>query len=344
MGYGSILSRSRKASSFYPTIRIVGVTGDKIPTIQKGNAVAISEAVGSNYIAKPWAFGEYEVKVDGVTIAKVNVTQLIEYSVAAPSSVLNNCSWEVIRLIADQGAGANYWNVGDTKSIVLNGTVQGYTFSNLSINAFIVGFDHNSNIEGSNRIHFQIGKIGSTAVALCDNQYDTWGHSTGFQMGSANTNVGGWEKSYMRGSVLGGYNNPANPLASSLLATFPSELRAVMKIVSKYTDNVGGGSGNVQSNVTITNDYLFLLAEFEVYGNYTTANKYEHDFQKQYDYYKAGNSEIAYKHSATSVSVLWWTRSPYYSNSQDFVHVRTGSGSNSSYATYSLGVRPCFCV
>ena len=345
MGYGSILSRSRKASSFYPTIRIIGVTGDKIPTIQKGKAVAISEAVGSNYIAKPWAFGEYEVKVDGITIAKVKVTQLIEYGVAAPSSTLNNNSWEVIRLIADQGAGANYWNVGDAKSIVLNGTVQGYTFSNLTINAFIIGINHNAELEGANNIHFQIGKIGSIAVALCDNNYGNNGSSNGFRMNLSNTNVGGWERSYGRNTLLGNSNTPISPFANSLVAALPSDLRTVIKSVTKYTDNTGN-SNNTPDAVTATIDYLFFLAEFEVRGVRTYANQYEQNYQTQYDYYKAGNSKIKYRHNATSTAVWYWCRSPYYNDNVDFCGIFPSGdgGASSDNANDSRGLAPALVV
>ncbi len=343
MGYGSILSRSRKASSFYPTIRIVGVTGDKIPTIQKGNAVAISEAVGSNYIAKPWAFGEYEVKVDGITIAKVKVTQLIEYSVAMPSSTLNDNSWEVIRLIADQGVGANYWNVGDAKSIVLNGTVQGYTFSNLTINAFIIGINHNAELEGANNIHFQIGKIGSIAVALCDNNYGNSGSSNGFRMNLSNTNVGGWERSYGRNTLLGNSNTPISPFANSLVAALPSDLRTVIKSVTKYTNNTGN-SNNTPDAVTATIDYLFFLAEFEVQGARTWANQYEQNYQTWYDYYKAGNSKIKYRHNMTGTTVANWCRSAIYNGSNNFCAVLSNGGANFTGADGSYGLAPAFCI
>lgn len=343
MGYGSILSRSRKASSFYPTIRIVGVTGDKIPTIQKGKAVAISEAVGSNYIAKPWAFGEYEVKVDGVTIAKVNVTQLIEYSVAMPSNILNDCSWEVIRLIADQGMAANYWNVGDTKTIVLSGTVQDYTFNNLAVNAFIIGINHNSELEGNNLIHFQLGKIGSIAVAFCDGHYNAGSSLNTFQMNPSTTNIGGWNGSYSRSSLLGNNSTPASPSVNSFLSALPSDLQITMKVATKYTDN-SGGSSNVSSNVTGTNDYLFLLAEFEVQGIRTYANQYEQNYQTQYDYYKVGNSKIKYRHDATSTAVLYWCRSPEFETSDTFCIVRNNASAGATKSYTSLGLAPIFCV
>ena len=48
-----------------------------------------------------------------------------------------------------------------------------------------------------------------------------------------------------------------------------------MQPVTKYTDNTANGGGNVQTYVTATTDYLFLLAEFEVFGTRSYANSYE---------------------------------------------------------------------
>ena len=84
------------------------------------------------------------------------------------SDILNENSWAVIKAVSDSGQGDNYWDVGDTKTIVINGKVGATTFSNLSIDAFIIGFHHNASREGNNRIHFQLGKIGGKMVRLVD--------------------------------------------------------------------------------------------------------------------------------------------------------------------------------
>ena len=128
------------------------------------------------------------------------------------------------------------------------------------------------------------------------------------------------------------------------MAALPSDLRAVMKSTTKYTDNTGGGSNNA-SYVTATTDYLFLLAEFEVFGTRYGANSAEQNYQLQYDYYKAGNSRVAYNHSAVSTAVWWWLRSPYDDDSSYFRHVNTDGGSGyGSSACSSAGVRPGFSV
>lgn len=312
------------ATSSAPTVASVSVSGSVVTVTAKakGSAkITVSVGAGTNHTAP------------------ANKTCSVE--VTLPTKVLNDNSWATIREVSSAGLGANYWAVGDVKSIVLNGAVVGYTFSNLTVNAFILGFNHNSAKEGANKIHFQIGKIGTTAVALCDSQYNNYGSSAGFRMNTSNTNSGGWNGSYMRNTVLGNANGPTTPLANSLMAALPSDLRAVMQPVTKYTDNTGNFS-NSSGNVTATTDYLFLLAEFEVFGTRSGANQYEQNSQAQYDYYKAGNSRIANNHSAVSTAVWWWLRSPYYIDGNGFRCVYTGGGSGNGGAYYSAGVRPGF--
>ena len=125
------------------------------------------------------------------------------------------------------------------------------------------------------------------------------------------------------------------------MAALPSDLRAVMQPVTKYTDNTGNSS-NSSGNVTTTTDYLFDLSEFEVFGARSYANQYEQNYQLQYDYYKAGNTKIANNHTAVTTAVWWGLRSSYYSSSNDFVFVWTGGTSGNGIAFYSGGLRPGF--
>lgn len=242
-------------------------------------------------------------------------------TVTTINTTLNSNSWATIKAVSDAGKGDSYWDVGDTKTITINGTVQGFTFSNLSIAVFILGFNHNSNREGSSRIHFQIGKISNKLVGLCDNSYGSY-VSSGFCMNTSRTNSGGWNGSYMRKTVLGNSGTPSSPPANTLLAALPADLRAVMKSVTKYSDNTGGGSDNA-GYVTATTDYLFLLAEFEYHGSRSYANSAEQNYQKQYDYYKAGNSKVHYRHDSTGTAVYAWTRSAISGYSNIFCRVNT---------------------
>ena len=259
-------------------------------------------------------------------------------------TALNDMTWEQIRAISDAGKAADYFNLGDTKTITINGNAGNFTFSNYTVDAFIIGFNHNSTKEGSNRIHFLIGKSGGKLVGLCDIGYGIEKTSAGyFHMNTSRTNSGGWNGSAMRKTLLGNNGTPSSPTANTLLAALPSDLRAVMKSVTKYTDNTGNSS-NVSGNVTATSDYLFLLAEFEVQGARSYANQYEQNSQAQYNYFKAGNSKIAYRHTATENAVVWWLRSAHSAYKIYFCTVITDGSTNRGIASWSYGVLPGFAV
>ena len=327
------------------TITVTRAGDGAISATSNATGVATVSVSGNTVTVTGKAYGSATITVkvaEGTNhTAPANKTCAVQVNLF--NATLNSNTWAAIRAASDADEGANYWSVGDTKSITINGQVGNFTFSNLSISPFILGFNHNSSKEGTHRIHWQLGKIGATMVGLCDNQYGNNVNGAGyFHMNDSNTNVGGWKDSSMRKTLLGNSKTPTSPLANSLMAALPSDLRAVMKPVTKYTDNVGNATGNVAGNVTETTDYLFLLAEFEVFGSRYYANDYERNSQLQYDYYKASNSRIAYKHNATGTAVWWWLRSPGYSSSNFFCPVYTGGGSSISDAYYSAALLPGF--
>ena len=158
-------------------------------------------------------------------------------------------------------------------------------------------------------------------------------------MNENNTNSGGWASSQMRTNICG---TSLSSYSGTIIAVIPAALRAVLKSVTKYTDNTGNSSD--ASAVTATTDYFFLLSEYEVFGTINRGNPNESSKQAQYSYYSAGNSKVKYNHSATSTAVRWWLRSPYASLSTLFVYVRIEGTVNYSNANYSYGFSPGFCV
>ena len=173
-------------------------------------------------------------------------------------------------------------------------------------------------------------------VAFCDSQYGSSRSGAYFTMNTTDTNSGGWEASRMRKTVLGNSNTPDNPLQGSLMAVLPEDLLAVMKPVTKWTQN--------NSPLTATTDYAFLMAEFEIFGKRSYANSAEQSKQAQYDYFKAGNPKVFYKHSATATAVSAWLRSPNASSTNHFCYVHTSGTAYNSNAGYSFGVAPGFCA
>ncbi|MBQ6909540.1 MAG: hypothetical protein IJQ29_05440 [Synergistaceae bacterium] len=289
---------------------------------------------------------------------------------------LESFSWAEIAAIGAQGTGDNYWDVGDTKSLTLNGTVGTLSLSNYACKVYIIDF----NYKGTNGVYFQGFKdANGVDVALCDSKcgntstdgtkYFNMNHkgqtSSSSQAGYYNTNYGGWEGSDLRYDILGSTNvapsqyNAAktstnvgydatsaaktSPVANTLMAALPSDLRSEIEPWTVYSDNTGNKS-NVAANVTTSVDYLPLLSEFEVHGARSYANQYEQNQQAQMAYYANGNSKIKYKHNDTATACWWWLRSADYRNHANFCGTNTAGSANYSPAYDSFGLAPAFRV
>lgn len=326
---------------------IVTVESGATVTATKGSlSVSGTSVNGTCTLIVPEA-GTWSVSatLGGQTSDTKSVSVVDSYAVALSfvSSTLNNNEWSVIKSVSEAGQGANYWSIGDRKAVTLNGTVGALTLSNVTTYVFIIGFNHNSSVEGTNRIHFQLGKTalsGGTDVALCDSKYNSQVPATGyFSMNNSAINSGGWNSSQMRTNICG---TSLSSYSGTIIAVIPAALRAVLKSVTKYTDNTGNSSA--ASAVTATTDYFFLLSEYEVFGTIDRGNPNESSKQARYSYYSAGNSKVKYKHSETSTAVYWWLRSPRAKYSTGFARVGTGGTISGSASDYSLGFAPGFCV
>lgn len=252
------------------------------------------------------------------------------------SSILDENSWEDIQLAAELGIGQNYWSVGDTKKIVINGKVSdGLTLTNFETYVFILGFDHNAELEGSGITFggFKTAQTGGIDICLVDSAYDTI-KSSGqwFNMNNTDSNIGGWQSSLMRTVTM--------PL---IKAAFPSDLQAVIKTSTIYTDNMGETPQTIPE-LTATQDDIFLLAEYEIFGVRSYANSKEPNYLKQYAYYAAGNSKMKYKHNNVAGHAIYWERSPLASTSINFCAISISGGAYNPIATDSEGVAPAFRV
>lgn len=248
------------------------------------------------------------------------------------SRVLDENSWSAIKLVSSLGTGANFWSVGDCKQVTMNGKVSdGLTLTNYTAWVFIIGFNHNAEKEG-NGIAFQgfkTAQTGGTDICLRDSGYAR-SQTSGiwFNMNNTDTNAGGWEACLMRKNIM--------PL---IKASFPSDLQAVIKTSTIFT---APNTGNIE--LTETQDEVFLLAEFEVFGTRTNASSQEPNYLKQYSYYSAGNSKVKYKHNKTSSAANWLERSPVYDDSSYFCSAGPGDSAGYQVVSYSFGVAPCFKV
>ena len=346
----SITDSYAVALTFFSATITVNVDSGASVTLKKGGTTIATKTSNGTAVFTVTETGTYTVeatKNGQTTSGSVNVvssTTSYALTLSFVSSTLNDNEWSVIKSVSDDGQGENYWSIGDRKEVTLNGTVGHLTLSNYTTYAFIIGFNHNASVEGTNRIHFQFAKTdlsGGTDVALCDSGYPSQVSTTGyFSMNASKTNSGGWKSSQMRTAICG---TNLSSYSGTIIAVIPAALRAVLKSVTKYTDNAGGSS-SAASAVTATTDYFFLLSEYEVFGTISRGNPNESSKQAQYSYYSAGNSKVKYNHIVTSTAVTWWLRSVDINYYFTFVRVRADGTVMATDADYSYGFAPGFCV
>ena len=322
----------------------------RISAVATGSCtINISVAAGDNYVA---------------------ASDSISVSVTIASNTLNDNSWATISAISAAGTASSYWSVGDCKEIALNGTVGTLALNNQKLSLYILGFNHNSAIEGSGITFggFKTAVTSGKDVCLIDSYYTSYATngSKYFNMNHwGNYNYGGWASSDLRYDILGSTNsapssygsarttsstgnNPTDtcatsPVSNTLMAALPSDLRAVMKPITKYTDNKGNSS-TAAANVTTTIDYLPLMSEYEVFGSTTYANTNEATNQARYAYYANNNSRVKYRHSSTGSTAYWWLRSPYRSAASNFVRVSADGSVSHSSSRISYGLAPLILI
>ena len=322
-------------------LTLTGYSGTTYTVTNNGDE-NYSGTIGSSESAKVKVngFGVYTISYTYMGKEKtktVNVNAIGLYTVDCYIAVFNTASYSEISTASRNGTAASMWSIGDAKAVTLNGTVGAYTFSNETVYMFIAAFDHNSSVEmnGAHHMICSFAKSASTGgkdIAFTDTKYQTYTSNPCFHMNSSKTNSGGWASSYMRQTICSQFKN-----------AMPSDLRAVLRTRTIYTDNTGGGTDN-SSNVTATTDTVYIPSEFEVQGARTYANSYEQNHQQQLAYYKNGASKKRYKSSNTSAAAWWWVRSPYYGISYSFCFVYTDGSPYYDSAYYSFGFAPLITI
>lgn len=277
-----------------------------------------SQWASKNPVLAAGEFG-YDTTNDVVKIGDGKTAWLSLPSFRKKKYDLDSLSWAEIAEIAKAGRAACVFNIGDEKTITLS--------TGGKITLVILGFFHDT---------------------YYDSEYDedtsytiTFGMknclATRYQMNASNTNVGGWESSKMRTSVM-----------PTLLSQLPADLQSVIKSVYKKTS-----AGNKSTTITTTNDKLFLLSEVEVNG--TTATTYA-DEGEQYAYFKRNGGYVQYGNdgyypngikalsNGDGDSCIWWLRSPYVTSTTGFRYVSNVGSVYYSGASRSCGVSFGFCV
>ena len=191
---------------------------------------AMSDSSGLAILEIP-SYGTWTVSatINGVFVSvDCEIKAIAQYELAL-STDLESVGWDAIDSVSKSGNAASVWNVGDKKTVNINGT--DYQFQ-------IIGFNHDTKTAG--------GTAGITFQMVdCMN-------ATAY-MDISGTNSVGWTNCEIRTSVL-----------NNIFSSLPSELQKVIKAVNKLT-SAGGNSNTINT----TSDKLFLLSEVEIFGSKT---------------------------------------------------------------------------
>lgn len=347
----------------------LGISGGYTVTfVAEGNAYSIISVTAGSAIEEPippevtgvvrgWSTDEAGVNL--VSFPYTPTADITLYAKVSPKTLEESTWAEIAQVSANKSWNAMGWQVGDSKTITLNGAVGTVALDNYQCKVYIIGFDHNADKEGQGISFGMLEGIDGKQLCLVDQFYNDGTSDLGaFAMNPSTypsqTNAGGWKAAKIRKRILGstdiegGDATPdalANPGANTLMAALPADLRANLKPITKYTNNIGNSSDAAAISATI--DYLPLMAEYEVFGAQAYANPTEQSHQARYAYYNSTISAIRYKyeHSNAASIASWWLRSPKYDGGNSFCEVfYDGATIGSSGANYSLGVAPVFLV
>lgn len=326
-------SVSLSAANLSATVEAIGWKLGTLSAVSSNDGIA-TVSVSENTVTITAALpGSVTVTItNSATGTSETVSVTVASDVIGPTLADN--SPDVIQAAARAGIASALWNVGDrTAPIAFNNvTVGALSMRGLSACAFIIGFDHNSGVEGAG-IHFQFGKTtNGTDISFIDSKYNNSGSDTGFRMCQTQSNAGGWADSYMRKTIC-----PA------FLSALPAQWQNIIADCTKYSDNTGG-AGDTASKVTATSDKIWLLAEWEVFGARKNANSAEKNYQKQYAYYANGNSTVKHIHNAVTTARMWFLRSVIAANSTNFCATGSAGDMSAKGANVSIGYAPGFMV
>jgi hypothetical protein len=145
------------------------------------------------------------------------------------------------------------------------------------------------------------------------------------RMNTGNTNTGSWNGCAMR-----------TDLNNKYYTALPATFRSCLKQFNVITAQTYNGATN-----QISQDYISLFAEKEVFGAQANSNATEVAALSQIEYYKTTSNRIKQMNGSNH---YWWERSPSSSYASDFCSVRSDGDANPHAASNTRGVAPFGCI
>ena len=246
---------------------------------------------------------------------------------------------EIAKMIEAHYAGkiniGDYWAVGDKRTIHHNAMDATGVSESHKANDYayvIIGIEHDDLVTAINGKTKAAITIQTERMLYLDttteyiDSHDT-SHECGY-MDSSGMNSGGWEGC--------GRRTWCNNVYKKCL---PAYVQSMMKQVKKLTF-----VGDQSSTIKISNDYVFLLSEIEIFGGITYSFEGE---GKQYQYFKNATAnrykKPQYRFSSSYVSGMWFERSPRRDDDSSFCLVSADGDASIANAGRERGLVPCLC-
>ena len=284
------LSATEATLSYINSSTTISISGNYDGTLTASSA-------NENYAKATISGTSVRITYAGVGSTRITVTAEAGDQYNATSQTINvtctkvaleDCTPSQIRGICQAGNADDFWDVGDSHPIRLNGTVGGIRLYNFDTNVFIIGFDHNTDTESSGKhtVTFQFAKL--------DNNW-----TVGFEVGrNINDNTGNGVEGYQPSQV--------SDLCNSMYQALTSDWRNVLITVKKWQSEcvkTYNATGNYKyitdKEVRSANAIVFALSYFEYTGNISLYKSWLADeslYCKRYDYYK-NNGLAFYNHT-----------------------------------------------
>lgn len=237
-------------------------------------------------------------------------------------------SWETISAIVKAGKAEEYYNLGDTKEIILDG------YTNGSESTFTVRIANMSTPAECSTEGF--------SQTACDFVVEFVDIIDSARMNGSGwipepSNKGGWPKSTMYDFI----NNDENSIYNAL----PSDLKKV--IIDTYSVS-GYGSGDSTNFTSL--DKLYLLSTKEVWGKEGIGNTIDYDSAesetRQLDYYK--NNGVTTDFYLEAIKTYhesvdgWWLRTAIQKSVSEYYSVASDGNWNECKTDSSYGIAPAF--
>lgn len=376
--------------TFYIEMETNSTSEDVIVTSNKPDIVTASYSHIANYGRRIWISAQDKA---GTAVISVQMMENQNYEASQVQTIavgnyafgaLDTCTPNEIQVAARLGIAPTTWSVGaftadftvdkfwvgEERGVAMssqNGPIvssitRRYSGKDEHVRGRIIGFNHNASLEGNNTIHFMMDNYAyTTPMAVIDtaryntaviysSQSSATPNASGIHQytithhrgGTTASNKKGWTGSVIRTKLL-----------PTFLNAMPSEWTSVMAYCPKYTYHPES------SAVTSVSDKLFILSEYEIYGDYALtagiANSAEYAYQATYNrmyvaFFGASRKGVNYLEVDDRTTYAWALRSPCANNTTQYCAVPEdysnpyGGAITGRSARVSLGVAPCFVI